>query len=49
MNVRCVYFGKHLPIATLTLTPLCLRIEYVYSDAENVPLEPAVILLEYPE
>ncbi len=49
MNVRCVHFGECLLMDTLTLAPLCLKIEHVYSDAENVPLESAVILLEYPE
>ena len=48
-NVRCVHFGEHLPMDTLTLAPLYRRIEHIYSDAENVPLESAVILLEYPE
>ncbi len=49
MNMWCVHFGKHLPMDTLTLAPLCLRIEHIYSDAENMPLETSVILLEYPE
>ncbi len=47
MNVLCVHFGEHLLMDTLTLTPLCLRMEHIYIDAGNVPVESTVIFLEY--
>ena len=34
---------------TLTLAALCLRIKHTYFYSKNMPLEDAVILLEYPQ